>query len=587
PASGHIAVLPGLRIGYLPQQVDYPAGMTAREVVSGGLGALQGLATEVERLEAVIESDTAEGRSPKTALRYAELLDQLHSQGGSSTGARVAGTLAGLGVPESLWDAPMANLSGGERNIIALARILVGEWDIILLDEPGNHLDFEGLDWLENYLATCPQAFIVVSHNRYLLDRVCTGIWELERTRLSPYGGNYSTYRREKLTRELRAEAAFKRQQSIVARLEFQIARLKAWGMVYDNPGLVKRAKSMEKRIERMDSVERPVASKRIRFRFLAEPPKGTIALEAKRFRKVFDDGIMILDDVNFLIRQGERVGFVGRNGSGKSTLARTVVSDGRWENPHLRLGASVKLGYYSQMGENLRSDQTLQNEAIRLTGRSPGSAAELLHQFLFTRDDLEKHVSVLSGGERARLQLAALIHSGADMLILDEPTNHLDIASREAVEDALEEYPGTLLLISHDRYFLDKLIDRVIFFDPPGVVPLDGNFSDFWEKLKSGKLAGSERQKKGCDDSTPDNRQPSSRKERLKFDPQRFKALESEIASAETARREVETELNAFLAKGKESFAVRRQARIEDLDRRIAALYEEWVELGERKKKW
>jgi len=525
----------------------------------------------------------------KAAKKYAELLDRFTALGGAAAESLATSTLAGLGVQERLWNASLNSLSGGERNIVALARILISEYDLALFDEPGNHLDFSGLEWLENYLSNLKKAFIVVSHNRYLLDRVCTKIWELEGyghtgAKLEQFGGNYSVYRSEKLTRALRQEAAFKRRQAQIERLEFQIRRLKAWGQVHDNPGLSKRAKAMERRIEKMDKVERPTEGKKLQFRLLAKPPKGTIALEARNYKKEFEDGFILLDRVSFLITQGERVAFIGNNGTGKSSLLKDVVQKGRWENPMLRVGASVRTGYYAQLAENLEARNNLQSEAIRLTGLSPGSAAELLHRFLFTRDDLEKPVAVLSGGEKARLQLAALIASGADMLLLDEPTNHLDVYAREAVEDALEEFSGTLIVVSHDRYFLDKLTDRVIYFQPPSVRQFDGNFSEFWVKLKSGAF---ETLTASTIAETIPVKASKRKVERQRFDPQRFKQLEAEIVRLENVRSEVEAELKTFIDKGKETFAERRRCRIAEINMKIDQLYEEWIMQGERKKKW
>ncbi len=595
PSAGHIARLAGLRIGYLPQLPLYPPGQTVLQAVLEGMDEILELEEDIRHHEQELgktenrklKTEPDHGRTEKIlklAQKFADLLDRHATIGGASAQSRAKEILGGLGVPERLWDQQMETLSGGERNIVALARILVGQYDMILLDEPGNHLDFSGLEWLENYLSSSKLAFIVVSHNRYLLDQVCTSVWELEHGSLEQFTGNYSDYRAEQLTRRLKQESAFQRQQQKISRLEFQIARLRAWGQVYNNPALAKKAKVMEGRIERMDKVVKPrVERRKMKFRFGGEGARGTIALETKDYRKQFDDGMVLLDGVSFLITQGERAAFVGRNGTGKSSLLKDVVTEGNWENPKLRVGKSVKVGYFSQLGENLTMKATLLDEAQRLTGRSPGSAADLLHKFLFTRDDLEKTIGVLSGGEKARLQLAALIVSGSDMLLLDEPTNHLDIDSREAVEDALEEFTGTLVMVSHDRYFLDKLADRVLYFDPPSVNPFEGNFSEFWEKLKAENLSpGAVAQR-----FIAPEKKPKSKKVSEKFDPLRFKELEAEIARVEAIKPGVEEDIRAFEAKGKESFAERRRARLAELDGRLEELYEEWLTLGERKKKW
>jgi len=595
PSSGHISRFPGLRIGYLPQHPVYPPGQTVIQAVLEGMEDVLQLEADIrhheeelskaDRTQQSLEAGS-DRKAMKLAQHYADLLDRHSTIGGSSAQGRAKEILGGLGVPERLWEQEMETLSGGERNIVALARILVGDYDMILLDEPGNHLDFAGLEWLENYLSESKLAYIVVSHNRYLLDQVCTSIWELEHGSLELFTGNYSDYRAEKLTRRLKQEAAYRRQQMQISRLEFQIARLKAWGSVYNNPGLAKKAKVFERRIEKMDKVEKPLADRRkMKFRFGGEGARGTIALETKDYRKQFDDGMILLEGVTFLVTQGERAAFVGRNGTGKSSMLKDIVTEGHWENPSLRVGKSVKVGYFSQLGENLNMKATLHDEAQRLTGKSPGAAADLMYKFLFTRDDLEKSIGVLSGGEKARLQLAALIVSGSDMLLLDEPTNHLDIDSREAVEDALEEFSGTLVMVSHDRYFLDKLADRVLYFEPPAVNPFEGNFSEFWEKLKAGEIS------RPISSSSPKLiapvAKPKGKKRDEKFNPQRFKELEAEIARVEALKPAIEEEIRGFEAKGKESFAERRRGRLAELDAKLSELYDEWLVQGEKKKKW
>ena len=597
PTAGNVVRFPNLRTGYLPQHQDYPPDQTVYEEVYAGLGELSEIEAEMRRCENLMKetTDTDEKQLTKIISRYSDLTERFELHGGSSAEAKVETLLSGFGVPRRLWKSRMETLSGGERNIIGLARILIGGHDLMLLDEPGNHLDFSGLDWLERFLSETKAAFIVVSHNRYLLDKVCTQIWELERCRLKQFTGNYSDYRAEKLIKQLQQESAYHRQQKQIERLEFNIRRLKAWGSVYDNPKLAKTAKAIERRIEKMDKVEKPTGpGKRLHFRLLTKPSRGTIALDVKDYSKKYDNFPTLLSDVSFLISQGERVAFVGNNGTGKSSMIKDIVREGQWENSVLRVGKSVTLGYYAQLGETLDVSASLIDEAMRLTGLLRGNAADVLHRFLFTRDDLEKPVKVLSGGEKARLQLAALVTSGADMLLLDEPTNHLDIPSRETVEDALEEFPGTLVVVSHDRYFLDKLADRVIHFIPPNVVSYEGNFSEFWEKWKEVALESAvvsapavtsdvqtRKNKSAKDDSN------ISQSRRIKFHPGRFRELEAEIKRLEVLRPEIDEEWRKLTGKSKFERAAKRRRRLDEIDRRLEVLYEEWVTLGERKKKW
>ena len=594
PIDGCVASLPNLKIGYLPQYQEYPKGQTVFSEVYAGLGELRKIEQKLRKYESALnnadreESDELENH----ALHYADFLDRFHLLGGSTAEARIAELLTGLGLPERIWKSEMETLSGGERNLVGLARILIGDHDLMLLDEPGNHLDFSGLEWLENYLKSISKAFVIVSHNRYSLDRVCTSIWELERGQLSEYTGNYSDYRAQKLARQLAQEIEYRRAQKEISRLKFNIQRLKAWSSVYDNPKLAKTAKIFEKRVENLESVRKPTKDgKKMQFRFLTKPPRGRIALETKNYRKEFDDGTVLLEDINFLIVQAERVALVGDNGTGKTTFIMDVVKHGNWGNKSLRVGKSVRMGYYSQLGENLDRKTTILEETMRKTGLLHGNAAELLHRFLFTRDDLDKPVAVLSGGETARLQLAILVSSGADMLLLDEPTNHLDIASREVVEDALEEFPGTIIVVSHDRYFLDKLADRVLHFQPPDISEYEGNFSEFWVKrrtriaLQQAKSARSATRR--ITDSAFNQPQSKAKGKRLKFDSTRFKELEAEIKRLEDIRPDIEAEMRTLDEKGKTARSEKRRLRLVDIDRKLEELYDEWLLLGQKKKKW
>lgn len=592
PIDGYVASIPALKIGYLPQYQEYPKGQTVFSEVYAGLGELKHIEQELKKYESAIKNSEQQQFDDLEdhAMHYADLLDRFHILGGSTAEAQIAELLTGLGLPERIWKSEMETLSGGERNLVGLARILIGDHDLMLLDEPGNHLDFSGLEWLENYLKSMSKAFVIVSHNRYTLDRVCTNIWELERGQLSEYTGNYSDYRAQKLARQLVQETEYRRAQKEISRLKFNIQRLKAWSSVYDNPKLAKTAKIFEKRVEDLESVKKPTGDgKRMRFRFLTKPSRGRIALETQNYSKVFDNGTILLEDISFLIVQAERVALVGDNGTGKTTFIMDVVQHGNWSNKALRVGKSVKMGYYSQLGENLDRRTTIVEETMRKTGLLHGNASELLHRFLFTRDDLDKPVAVLSGGEIARLQLAILVSSGADMLLLDEPTNHLDIASREVVEDALEEFPGTILVVSHDRYFLDKIADRVLHFQPPGILEYEGNFSEFWEKRKAtieqykGKSARSATRR--ITDSSFNNSR--SKGKRIKFDSARFKQLETEIKRLEELRPGIEEEMQLLDKKGKTIRADKRRKRLADIDSKLEQLYDEWLILGQKKKKW
>lgn len=595
--TGNISKEPDTAIGYLPQHPTYPTGATSYEEVYSGLGEIKEVESAMIRMENQL-NDPLPKDNPELeqdAINYSVLIDKYQSMGGRSVESRIFSMMDGLGVPERIWHSPMETLSGGEQNMIGLAKMLIAKHNLMLLDEPGNHLDFSGLEWLENFLNASVSAFIIVSHNRYMLDQVCKKIWELDRGILTEYTGNYSEYRHEKLTRQVAQEGEFRRAQLDIKRLQFNIARLKSWSEVYGNAKLARTAKVFEKRVENLQKIEQPKGDgKKIRFRFLSPPPRGKIALEVNDYRVQFEDLPPLLDDINMLISQGERAAFVGDNGTGKSTMLKRIIHEGNWDSQDLRTGKSVRIGYYSQLGENLDQKLTIVEQVMMLTGLLRGGATDLLHRFLFKRDDLEKRISVLSGGEMARLQLACLVSSDVNMLLLDEPTNHLDIASREAVEDALEEFPGTLIVVSHDRYFLDKIADRVMYFSPPTIESFDGNFSEFWNKLKSHqskKIRKLMRIKRNDNNELSDSNQQSkisdSRKKRQKFNPQKFRTIEKEIEELEKRIPTVLAEYKSYLAKGKAARAERRRQRLKTLQAKLEALYKDWMIMGEKKKNW
>ncbi|MBD3166038.1 ATP-binding cassette domain-containing protein [bacterium] len=586
PSGGHVARAPGLRIGYLAQDPLYERGRSLREEVREGLAHLDAVEEEMRDLETRLADEDEQASDGYQALldRYAHLQDEYEARDGWSADTRVDAILDGLRVPRADWDRDVSTFSGGERNIIGLARLLVQKPDLMLLDEPGNHLDFEGLDWLENVLVRSESAFIIVSHNRYLLDRVCRVTWEMEAARIEAYTGNYSAYRAEKLVRIEKAEAQQKRQEKEIARLQFQIQRLKSWANVYDNPGLARTAKRFETRIEKMKEVDIPREDKRrIGVHFQSAVTKGDIALDVRDYTVQFDDKPPLLDEVGFRLSQSERAALIGANGTGKTTLFKDIVQNGRWENETLRVGKAMRIGYFSQMGEPLNRDAKLVDEMMRMSGLLRNGAESLLHKFLFTRDDLEKKVAVLSGGEKARLQLAALMARGVNFLLLDEPTNHLDIQSREAVEDALEEFPGTIFVISHDRYFLDKIVSRVYYIDPPKIVPYEGNFSDFFESYKQVRDEIEERE--SAERAEAKRRKKEAKKQRrVKWDPERFAQLEEEIARLEGEKEKVADEMEKERAKGNSKREAAKQDRLTVIEEKLEEVYDEWIALGEKK---
>ena len=486
PIAGTINKTRAMSVGYLAQHLIFDAGETVREEIASVFENLVKMQSDMRFLEqqmSIVSGDQLD----QVMNRYSRLQEAFDRAEGYASQAKIDAIMDGLGIIG--WaDRSVKVLSGGEKNLVALAKILLGEPDLLLLDEPGNHLDFEGLSWLEGFLKESDRTVVLVSHDRYLLDRVVNRIVEIEDGKAVAYSGNYSAYRAEKMRELIKQKAAFDDQQKEVQRLEEMITRYEIWGGEKN----AKRAKTKTKYLDRMDRMDKPVMDRRkIDPTFGATQSSGKIALELRQYERTVGDRVLFTG-VDFLLQFGERAGLVGGNGTGKSTLFKDIVNEAAWEHPVMRIGPRIQLGYYAQEHETLDGDRTILEEVCREGGLNRDQGFAVLAKFLFGWQDLDKKVGNLSGGEKSRIQLAKLMVSGANMLLLDEPTNHLDIMSRERVEDALEGFDGTLLVISHDRYFLDKIAERVIELQDLKLHSHVGNFSEFWAKRREGARAES-----------------------------------------------------------------------------------------------
>jgi len=376
-------------------------------------------------------------------------------------------------------------LSGGQKKLVGLAQLLLTRPDVLLLDEPDNHLDLAGKEFLERFIQEYSGAVVIISHDRYLLDAVVTHITEIEDGQLITFEGDYSSFIMDKQQRLARQNELYHVQQRQVARIEAAIKRYAIWAKTYDSEKFAKRAKAIQNRLDKMDRIDRPTLERRrmeLRLRGWRGSQK---VLEFKKVSKAFDDRV-VLNNINLVLHHGERVGVIGRNGTGKSVLFRLALEALKPDSGDVIMGPSILPAYYAQEHETLDPGQTVL-EAIRLGGiMGESNAVAFAAKFLFSYRQTAQKVVELSGGERSRLQLALIMLSHANFLLLDEPTNNLDIASAEVLEDALAEFEGTALIISHDRYFLDQVVDRVLVLDGGCVVSHSGGYSDY--------LAGSRR---------------------------------------------------------------------------------------------
>jgi len=580
PTGGGVVRQKGVRVAYQAQEFEYAPGSTVFEELRKVFAS----AAEVEARLREIEAELARGTDERLLAEYERLQHEQETGGVFDIDRRIETTLMTLGLPESAWHQPAASFSGGERNVIALARVLLAEPDVMLLDEPSNHLDLEGVEWFLDFLRRTDAAAVMVSHDRWLLDRAVTSIWKLERKGITRWTGNYSAYRKLEAEALALQERRYKVQQREIERLEFQARRLKDMANAYDDPAQAKRARSMMRRVERMDKVEKPAEQKRRFGAHLRTGGRhGRIALQVNDFSFAHGDRVLF-DRASTEIDYGERVCLAGPNGSGKTTLLREVLERGSWENPTLRLGKSVKVGEYRQLHDDLPGRATLVDWAMQVTGLSRSPAASLLHRFFFTRDDLERAIGTLSGGEKSRLQLARLVHDEVNFLVLDEPTNHLDLDACEQLEEILEGFDGTLLLVSHDRYFLDRLVTRVVEVEDRKLVDRRCGFEEWWaRKSKSRKGALEDRRGKGTDKTDAkkeyeERRERARERSRLKA---RLAALEKRIGELEARQVELERRLEELYASGDRPWEAEALSKdFEGVRKELESSYREWEKL-------
>jgi ATP-binding cassette subfamily F protein 3 len=483
----------GLTIGYLRQEPHLEPGHTVWQEALGASTELALVEAELARIETQLADPAVYGDEKtleRTLDRQARLLEEYERLGGPSYEGRIRSTLRSLGFTDADLDLPVETLSGGQKKLVGLAELLVTQPDLLLLDEPDNHLDLDGKAFLEQFINGYHGAVIIVSHDRYLLDLIVDEIVELENGRLTHFSGIYSEYAVEKELQLLRQQQLFQAQQKEITRLEQAAKRLMTWGKAYDNEKFSRRGQSILKRLEKMERVERPNLERRRMGLELTGWRGSNKVLEIVDLDKAFpatpdgpgtsEEETILLTGLDLLIWQGERVGLIGPNGAGKSVLFRLILGQETPGGGQIRIGPSVRIGYYAQEHDTLDYERTLIDTVRQVARLSETDAVRFLGRFVFSYEQARGPVANLSGGERSRLQMALLMLSGANFLLLDEPTNNLDIASAEVLENALAEFEGTVCVISHDRYFLDRVVDRVVELDEGALNEYLGGYSDY-----------------------------------------------------------------------------------------------------------
>jgi ATP-binding cassette, subfamily F, member 3 len=490
PDAGEVVRRRGVVVSLLPQ---HPLG-DARTPLETVVAARPDLAELDAELHAVAErlgspEVTADlDRMTKVLRRQEELLERWESAGGPSLEGRARSWLAGFGLTDEELELPTTALSGGQRKLIALAACLAQEPDVLLLDEPEAHLDNEGRALVEELVRGFGGAVVVVSHDRYLLDETVTTIATLERGRIRLWPGTYSEYT---VARELELERqrqAYVTQQKEIARLEEAIRRFEDWARRVVNERHIKQARVKQRQIDRMEKIERPVLERRrIGLQLRPHARGGQRVFELRSVGVAFGDD-PVLAGIDLTVLHGERVGVVGENGAGKSVLLKTLVGELPATEGEVWMGPSIRVGYLAQDQETLDPDRTPLETVRAARPCTEGEAVSQLMKLLFAYEQVRRPNRLLSGGERTRLQLLLLMLSGANLLVLDEPTNHLDIDSVEALEDALERFQGTVVCISHDRYFLDRIADRIVEVRDAGIETTEGGWSDWFARSSPGR---------------------------------------------------------------------------------------------------
>jgi ATP-binding cassette subfamily F protein 3 len=493
PDEGFILREKTSTIAYMAQDVDLAPDSTPLNVVREGAVRVLSLEKELAVLEEKF-SDPAyysnEKRLTHLLSQQEHLLATYNSLGGPGLEGRIRSLLASIGFEQHEMQLQVQHLSGGQKKLLGLARIIISRPDILLLDEPDNHLDLQGKALLQTLIEDFQGSVVIVSHDRYFLDMVVDGILEVEAGRITQFKGNYSEYMFEKRVLLQRQVDRFQAQQKEIARLEQAAKRLLMWGKIYDNAKFSLRGKNILNRIERMDKIEKPLLDQdKIEIQlggWRGSEKVLEITNLMKQFPRVDGKGEdAVLTDIHLLLRYGDRVGMIGPNGSGKSVLVRMILGQLEPDSGMIYLGPSIKTGYYAQEFETLNPKLTLLETICKAGNFSENRGVAFLKKFLFTYEQRDTPVGSLSGGERARLQIALITLSGANFLILDEPTNHLDIPSCEVLEDALLDFDGTILAISHDRYFLDRIVNRVVVMRGFGTTEYLGNYSDYENQIR------------------------------------------------------------------------------------------------------
>ena len=564
--SGEVIFAPGKKVGLISQIPKYPAGYTVEQVLRTAFAGLEKLKRQLSELEAQMGAHP----SREVLTQYDALMDRFTTGGGYETEVDLQKVVNGLNIPPEMRQREFTMLSGGEKTRVNLARLLLEKTDILLLDEPTNHLDMKSVEWLEEYILRFKGTVLTISHDRYFLDRIVQRIVELRGGKAEFYTGNYSAYVVEKQARFDLQLKQYEQEQAKLKQLGYTVERMKGWGI--NNRSLYRRAMSIQHRMERIEKTERPVTEKQLKLRFEEKDFFGDEVFTIRDLGKSFEDK-PLFDHVELEVKGGERIALLGDNGTGKSTFLKILLGETLADHGKIKFGPTVKTAYLPQIIHFDHPERTLYDTMLYEKNCTPQVARDRLGAFLFQGEDVFKTVANLSGGEQSRLRLCMLMDEKINLLILDEPTNHLDIASREWIEAAVEDYEGTLLFVSHDRYFVDRFATRIWVLE-------DGTIKDYrcgYEKYRS--ILAHEAEKPKAAPVKAEKKEKAKTKGGDKALEKKLRAVERDIEKQEALVAEFEPQIEAAASDYQE--LTRLLAEKEAAEAQLEALMEQWEQLS------
>ena len=569
--DGEVRIAPGKGVGLISQIPVYPPEYTVADVLRTAFDKLRAMETEMAELAGRMGEDS----DPALLRRYDALTAAYEAGGGYDTETQLNKVCNGLAISQDMRNQLFSSLSGGEKTRVNLARLILEDTDILLLDEPTNHLDLRATEWLEEYLDKYKGTVLAISHDRWFLDRVVKRVIEIQEGKAEFYEGNYSFYVVEKERRYQEKLKQYEKEQAKIEQLEKAAEQLRVWAYS-GNDKTFKRAQSMEKRIERLRTTDKPTRERRLDIKFGEREFRGDEVLTIKELKKSFD-GRTLFDHVNLEVVGGERIALLGDNGAGKSTLLKILLKEEEPDSGKLRMGPTVKVGYLPQIIHFDKPERNLVDTMLYAQNCTTQTARNRLAAFNFRGEDVFKPVSALSGGEQSRLRLCMLMDEKINLLILDEPTNHLDIASREWIEDAVSEYEGNLLFVSHDRYFIKQFATRIWMLEDGHVTDFKGTFEEFRAARERAKTQAA---------AAPIKAEPDKPKKEKPRRPGGTKELEKQVAAAERAVAKAEERQYELSLKAEEvaSNYLELQKVYEEqkaLEEEIADLYLQWETLA------